>query len=134
MGWLTEPNRGGDFVVSEYNAAYTREEVEVDVDALNLTTDLVLPAGYPLDGNELEVAAGIAGCDGLLLQPVTLTTDMVSIKLAVLRRGPAVINMDQLPLVDKAGATINRTTWATALAALGIVVRYESDFQEEQTT
>ncbi len=134
MEWLEKLKVGGDFIVSEYDAAYCREKVEIDVAGLSLEANVLLPAGTPFNGNNVEGAAGISGCDGLLIQPVTLMPGMATIKCAVLRRGPAVINIDALPDEDIAGSTINKTTWRTAIEALGIVCRTEPEVQEEQTT
>lgn len=122
----------GDFVIRETDPVYTREEKELTNDSGD-GTQWTFEAGHPMDDNIGCEAADIANCDGLLLEKIVLE-DGETAKVAVIARGEVVINRDALPTTDYLGASINMANFATALAALGFIVRREPTNQAEHTT
>lgn len=127
---LSKGNVGGDFLIHEESGQVCRESKTVTNSTGALLT---LPAGYPMDDNVPVVQGGEAGCDGLLLETQIFEIGEVR-KVAVLARGPAVINKNALPLVDRSDDTFTLATLVTALTALGIICRAEATIQGEQTT
>jgi hypothetical protein len=126
----TASKKAGALVMHEASPLFCRESKEVT----NSTGDEVtLLVGHPLDDNALCTAANIANADGIVLEK-TVIADGESALVPVLARGPAVINVDELPTTDYAASAINMTNYQTAIEALDIVVREEPDTQEEQTT
>ncbi len=120
----------GDFLMHEESNVVCRESKIIT----NSSGDtMVLAAGYPMDDNVPLLHTAEAGCDGLLLEPVTILDGEVR-EVAVLARGPAVINKNALPTEDYAGTGLTLATLVTALTALGIICRAEPTVQSEQTT
>jgi hypothetical protein len=124
---------GGDFIIMESDAAFTRDSKTIDNSAGE--DDLVLEAGYPMDDNVPEVAANHAQVDGFLVEGVTVPAGEKR-KVAVLARGPAVVNLDALPVNDYAGDPWSHSNLQAAIEALDadIVFRREPTKKETQTT
>jgi hypothetical protein len=132
MAVVTNTNVLGDLLINEYHPGYCRESKTV----ANATgSEVTLVVGAPLDDNVMETAAGIAGCDGLVMQK-TVIPNGESRKIPVLVRGPAIINTDELPTEDYAGASITMATFLAALVTnmVTVIQRTEPDNQETQTT
>lgn len=119
MAVLTTDGRQlGDLLMAEGDAVVTRASRLLTNDT---EEEVTLPVGYPLDVDSettcvLLVAAGIANCNALLLDAVTLAVDQVA-KVPLLVRGPAGINEDKLPTVDYLGAAINKANFKAAIVA-----------------
>lgn len=125
---------GGDFLIGRMpDPNYSYEQVELD------NTDgsavLHLPAGQPMELNGTVIThTAEASTTALLLQEVHVAIGE-KLKVAVLARGPAVVNFDALPTKDPAGTTYTAGTLLTAVQAMhDVVVRREPTVQFEQTT
>jgi hypothetical protein len=79
-------------------------------------------------------AASVNTANAILLTKVTDLAAGASIDVVLLRRGPAAIDFAALEDTDYVAAAITMATYVTAIEALGIVVRYEPDNIERQTT
>jgi hypothetical protein len=122
----------GDLIKSEYDAAYCRESKLVTNPE---ATEITLVVGYPMDDNVPLEAAGIANCDGLLMEHAVLAGNEVRL-LPVLARGPCTIDDDALPTTDYADAAINAANFRTAIDAIEpkIIRRFEPPHQTEHDT
>lgn len=120
---------GDVFAFEGASRSFTRETKTVTNSG---ETDMDLAPGYPMDDNVPVVAANIANTDGLLADRLVIPAGE-SRQAAVVARGDVVVIKDGLPTADYAGDAINMTNFASAVTALGFVVRTEPD-AEEQTT
>lgn len=121
----------GDLLIHEESAIFCREEIAITNPTAAAFTAKV---GQPLDGGTLVVDAGEAGCDGILLEEVTLTASQTTTKkYAYLARGPAVLNKSSIIVLDSNGATMDIAALVSALAALDIRVRLEPTVSSTQT-
>lgn len=106
------------------------------------TVTVTEPVGYPvkLTGSQLclAVAGDEANVVGLILTQSSfeeLANNAITAgPHSILKRGPAVVDLDQLPTLDCEGAAFNVTTLATRLLTLDIVCRSEPETVSEQTT
>ena len=132
---LTKGLVGGDLLKAEDVQQYCRESMVVD--NTGGSTDITLPVGYPVifATSTLLLAAAVNTLTGITIEPHVIPAGTKK-QIAVLARGPAVINTNVLPTADKAGTSFNMSTFQTALAALSpkFVLRTESTFQAEQDT
>jgi len=97
-------------------------------------SEMVLPVGHPMDDNVPVVDGGEAGTDGLLVGQSVRIPDGESRKVKVLARGPATCKTEGVAAVDYAGDAMTPATIITAMEALDVVFRDESETKETQTT
>lgn len=137
MTVLSKGYVGGDFIIREHvDPYYCRGELPIDNSAG--TDVLEVPAGFPLEADgTLATATNESDIVALVLQPQRIPAGE-TVKVAVLLRGPCVINRDALPTADLAGtpANFDMDDFQTALEALDppLVVKREPVTQETQTT
>lgn len=115
----------GDFIISEAAPPIVTREPVTGITNASTSAALDLPPGYPMNGSTPVVAGQESTTTGLLIARVYIPAapNNNGGKGTILARGPAAVNRDALPTVDKAGSSFNMSTLATRLAALGIVVR-----------
>jgi hypothetical protein len=143
----TKTNRrvDGELLHREFDPAYNRVSEKIK----NTTGGVVALdrerfVGYPVKGaagsRELALAADHASFTGLLLLShhsslsLAATTGESPEEMAVLVRGPAVVNAAMLAQTDYAGSAINQSNFIARLAALNIVVKPEGPQKEVQST
>ena len=135
----------GELIHREFDPAFNRVS-----EAIKNTTGGVVNlarerfVGYPVKGNagsrELALAADHASVTGVLLKShhsslsLAATTGESPEEMAILVRGPAVLNEEMLAATDYAGSTISRANFIARLLALNIVVKPEGPQQEVQST
>lgn len=128
---------GGDVVKHFYSSEYSLE----DAHYTNEGADPVdIPPGYPVVVNSatgaitLVAAADIANATGITLQGHRAYAGEKT-PIAVLARGPGIVNRDALPTNDLAAdAAINMTSFVARLLVLGLVSRSEPTVQSLQET
>jgi len=101
----------------------------------------ILGQPVKLNGTAMEfvLATDEANAEGIVYakEKVTLTTAATSTKeYAVITRGPALINEDELPAADVAGTSFTVATLVTAYLGMSgdIAVKSSQDETETQTT
>jgi hypothetical protein len=118
---FTELPKVGDVILHE-------ESVMHNYDSVTITnphsSEFTFKVGYPINGATPVAAAAIANTTGILAQNIKLAASATA-KVAIMRRGPGVVNKAALPTTDYAGASFNMTTFQSEIEALGIVVRTE---------
>lgn len=126
-----------DLLLRSYDPEYCFEEIAFENDSGD---DITLPSGQPmtLAGAAIDAATLAGGgtqTECLNLRRVVVP-DGKTVKLLVLRRGPAVLKVAGLPTKDYAGADFNMTAFKAEIATLNppILLRDPLDEVEEQTT
>jgi predicted membrane-bound dolichyl-phosphate-mannose-protein mannosyltransferase len=133
MAALTKGKVGGDVLQDMYHPQYCLEEKDVTNGGGSAIT---LTAGYPMDDNVPVLNATQGNTDGFVVQEVTIAAGKTA-KVPVLVRGPGVINITAMPVLDTAGAALVVATYVAAFQAATSVVLaevIEPVKQEEQTT
>jgi len=130
----TKPLVGGDVIIREWAREYTREEVTI---ANATSADYAMPAGYPINTatSKPVLTTAEANTYGFTVEPVTIVAGETR-TIAIIVRGPAVINQDALPVLDVAGAALvpaNMVT-STHLGTPGLIFRRQPSTKETQTT
>lgn len=135
----------GDLIHREFDPAYNRvSETIKNTTGGAVTLDRERFVGYPVKGaagsRELALAADHASFTGLLLLShhssldLEATTGESPEEMAILVRGPAVINADMIAQTDYAGDPINQGNFLARLAALNIIAKPEGPQKEVQST
>lgn len=119
----------GDILIFEAHDEYSRESVVVTNPEANANT---FGIGYPLAAGVPLLNAAIGTMDGILLERFIAGASEAK-KCAVLRRGPAVVNVTRLPTADYNGTTFTLATIKTQLLAMDppVVWRAEPTGVEE---
>lgn len=146
MATQTSQNKLGDLLKMELDHRYTRLSCKVKAgDGIdgNVPENLL---GYPVvvDANDeitfvTSAGAGFSAADanGLVLlqgkQGSTALADLPD-QIPVLRRGPALVNEDQIIVTDYNGVALTLATLVTALADENIRTLKEHAQTTEQTT
>lgn len=140
MSTLTEVVRlGGDLVIREWDTLHDREAFIVNFPVGGAANAYSL-YGVPIKtltrvgDNHWSCVVILAGDEanakGILIaaEKVTVAAGAATTKkYAGIARGPVVINKNKIADADPAGGAYNKATIASALGALGIVVRAEPD-------
>lgn len=121
---LTEPVRVHDVVVAEWDQRYSRKQATLIGVAAAGEQNFVVGQILKTSGNNYTpaVSGDTSGVHAILLTPVTVTDDGTA-PVAILYKGPAIVNEDALTTP----ATTNRAAQITALEALGIRMVDEPD-------
>jgi hypothetical protein len=134
---LTLDKRLGDFLIHEESQEYCRESITLTNDESAAGS---FEIGFPLleSGGTWTPArtAEHASVDGVLLENVDNLAAAGTKVVAVLRRGPAVINQNKLPAADYADAAFVAAELVARLAALSppIIAKSEPTKTSTQTT
>lgn len=127
----------GDILIWELAPEYNRESITLTNDE---ASEIDLDYGHPLIESGGTWTPAVQGeenaVDGLLAEEVKALAASATKEVKILKRGPAVINIDKVPDNDVADAAFNKTTLQTRLEALSppFVVRSEPTVVSTQTT
>ena len=128
--FLTKPDVGGSVVLHEESVIFCREG---RIYHNGGSTVVQLRAGEPFVVNAPCTHTNINTCDGLLIEPKAVQPGE-TVEVAVLARGPAVVNQDALPTIALDTVAFNMTTFLTAVSGLGILLITEPATTTELTT
>jgi hypothetical protein len=132
MPVLTDTHKKVDaLVLWEAEPRYNREKVTFK--GVAAAGEVTRPVGSVLKtsgGNYLQIGSGETAAVAILLEQVTVTDDGTA-EVAVIVRGPCLINQDELEHGTSTGGNI--TSQLTALRALGIKFVREPLTQEVAT-
>lgn len=132
---LTSPVVLGDVVTHIESPQVCYESITL---TNNTGAELNVYPGYPLNESggvwDPTLATEEGSIDGLLAEKVEGLAAAGTRVVQILKRGPAVVNVDSLPATDVADDAFNEASIVTRLAALDIIAREEPDVQETQDT
>jgi hypothetical protein len=134
---------GGDFILYADAQIVVMDTVLLPTN--NGSTALVYYSGHPFSytpsttNTPTTATATIGGsteaaAKGLLAEKTTVLPGQSAVPGALLVRGPSAIDFNALPTKDVAGNLFVAATLKTAIAAMGIEIRYEGVTQQVQTT